>query len=81
MFHGVILFCFSLSIAVALCQMQDAKSCIWEDTVTKMKRLRREGLTGLVTVQFIGEPAIGERTMERIFLPNTQTHAASIKSV
>ena len=34
------------------------RSCILEDTVAKMKIVRREGLSGLVTVQFIGEPAV-----------------------
>ena len=77
MFHGVILFCFSLSIAVAWSQTQDAKSCIWED----MKRLRREGLTGLVTVQFIGEPAIGERGPWKEFFYLIHKHMQQVSSL
>ena len=57
------------------------RSNIWEDTVTTMKRLQKEGLNGLVTVQFIGEPAVDEEgPRKEFFFPNKQTHTASIKS-
>lgn len=36
------------------------RSCIWEDTMAKMKRVKREGLSGLVVVQFIVEPAVDD---------------------
>ena len=35
-------------------------SCLWEDTLVKMKRVNPDCLNGIVTVQFIGEPAVDE---------------------
>ena len=36
------------------------RSCLWEDTLAKMKRVNPDCLNGIVTVQFIGEPAVDE---------------------
>ena len=36
------------------------RSCLWEDTLAKMKRVNPDSLNGIVTVQFIGEPAVDE---------------------
>ena len=35
-------------------------SCLWEGTLVKMKRVNPDCLNGIVTVQFIGEPAVDE---------------------
>ena len=36
------------------------RSCLWEDTLAKIKRINHDCLNGIVTVQFIGEPAVDE---------------------
>ena len=36
------------------------RSCLWKDTLAKMKRVNPDLLNGIVTVQFIGEPAVDE---------------------
>ena len=35
-------------------------SCLWEDTLVKMKRVNPDCLNGIVTVSFIREPAVDE---------------------
>lgn len=54
------------------------RSCIWEDTVAKMKRVRREGLSGLVTVQFIGEPAVDEGGPRKEFFYLVHKHMQQV---
>ena len=36
------------------------RSCLWEDTLAKIKRINHDCLNGIVIVQFIGEPAVDE---------------------
>ena len=57
------------------------RSCIWEDTVAKMKRVRREGLSGLVTVQFIGEPAVDEGGPRKEFFYLVHKHMQQVSGL
>ena len=36
------------------------RSCLWDDTLANIKRVNPDCLNGIVTVQFIGEPAVDE---------------------
>ena len=58
------------------------RSCLWEDTLAKIKRINHDCLNGIVTVQFIGEPAVDKGgPRKEFFFPGSQTHATVIKSV
>ena len=57
------------------------RSSMWEDTVTKMKRLQRDRLNGLVTVQFIGESAVDEGGLRKEFFYLIHKHMQQVSSL
>ena len=59
------------------------RSCLWEDTLAKMKRVNPDSLNGIaiVTVQFIGEPAVDEGGPRKEFFFLVHKHMQQLSSL
>ena len=57
------------------------RSCLWEDTLAKMKRVNSDFLNGIVTVQFIGEPAVDEGGPRKEFFFLVHKHMQQLSSL